>query len=311
MKKTYLFLFLLCSSTWIQAQYTEIINSKRPGLSESPYSVGTGVYQVEAGFFYKNSDKQSTFNSTRSIGTNLLLRTGQFFERLEINLDLSYQQDRKKFQNTFTTTKKINGISKFTVGAKFLVYKQKYRDISKEIRSWKKKYSFDWRRIIPSVGIYAGLNTNMLAEGFKDTGMTPKAALLLQNDFTDKLVLITNIIGDKITGDSPEYGYITTITYAPSTRFSMFAENQGIFIKDSNNEFKIGAGFAYLLTPNLQFDISMRTNLNKSYTETYGGLGCSWRLDFHKDSFKIKRQKKRPKRIKSKRGFFSKLFKKH
>ena len=39
---------------FVAAQYTEVINSRRPGFSDSPYSVGTKVYQVEGGLFYKD-----------------------------------------------------------------------------------------------------------------------------------------------------------------------------------------------------------------------------------------------------------------
>jgi len=295
----------------MQAQYTEIINSKRPGFSESPYSIGTGVYQVEAGIFYRESDQFRTFSTPKSMGTQLFLRTGQLLERLEINVDLAYQQDERQFYNVFSSITKINGLSKFTVGLKYLIFKQKYTDRSKEIRSWKRKFAFDWKRMVPSVGIYAGLNTNMLGEGFKEAGMSPKVAVLLQNDFTNRLVLLTNIIGDKITTNNPEYGYVATITYAASTRISMFAETQGTFIKNQNNEFQVGAGLAYLTSPDLQFDISIRTNLNKGYVDTYGALGCSWRLDLHKDSLKKIKQDNRPKRIKNHRGFFSRLFKKN
>jgi len=311
MKKSFLFLLFLCTSFWMQAQYTEIINSKRPGFSESPYSVGTGVYQVEAGIFYRENDQVSTFRTHRSLGSRLFLRTGQLLERLEINLDLAYQQDDRQFYNVFASTTKVKGLSRFTVGLKYLIFKQEYIDKSKEIRSWKRKFAFDKKRLIPSVGIYVGLNTNMLGDGFKETGMTPKVAILLQNDFTDRLVLLTNIIGDKITGDNPEYGYVTTITYAASKRISMFMEAQGTFIKDRNNEFQVGTGLAYLTSPDLQLDISLRTNLDKGYVETYAALGCSWRLDLHKDSFKTTQPDNRPTRIKRKGGFFSRLFKKN
>ena len=311
MKKILLTLVLICTSHWVKAQYTEIINSKRPGFSESPYSVGTGVYQVEAGVFYKESNEMTTFSTPRSIGSRLFLRTGQFFERLEINLDLAYQQDDREFRNVFTSKYQVNGLSKFTLGAKYMIYKQEYTDKTKEIRSWKKKFDFDWKRMVPSVGLYLGLNTNMLGEDFKEEGMSPKAAILLQNDFTDRLVLITNIIGDKITTDSPEYGYITTITYTASQRISMFVENQGVFIKNQHNKFQLGAGLAYLASPNLQFDTSIRTNIDKGYTYAYIALGSSWRLDLHKDSFKTTTQQTRPKRIKKSGGFFSKLFKRN
>ena len=47
-------LLLLLLAEFSYAQYTEVINSRRPGFSESPYAVGTKVYQVEAGLFYKD-----------------------------------------------------------------------------------------------------------------------------------------------------------------------------------------------------------------------------------------------------------------
>ncbi|PCH76416.1 MAG: hypothetical protein COB98_06285 [Flavobacteriaceae bacterium] len=310
MKKAFLISLLCFSSYWAEAQYTEILNSKRPGFSESPYSIGTGVYQVELGMFYKKNAKTTTFGTPRTIGSHLFLRTGQFFERLEFNIDLAYQQDERVFYNVFSTSYKTHGLSRFTAGVKYMIYAQKFTDKSKEIRSWKRKFAFDWKRLIPSVGLYAGLNTNMLGEKFKEEGMSPKLALLLQNDFTDRLILITNIIADKFTLKHPEYGYITTITYAASERISMFVENQGVFIKDQNNDFQIGAGLAYLASRNLQFDASIRTNLDKGYTYTYLALGASWRLDLHKDSFKNTSKEKRPKRIK-KRGFISRLFKRN
>jgi len=47
-------LLILLMAEFSYGQYTEVINSRRPGYSDSPYSVGTKVYQVEAGLFYKN-----------------------------------------------------------------------------------------------------------------------------------------------------------------------------------------------------------------------------------------------------------------
>ena len=55
MKNRNLKLFLLLSILGFSSnysQYTEVINSNKPGFSESPYSVGTGVYQFESNFFF-------------------------------------------------------------------------------------------------------------------------------------------------------------------------------------------------------------------------------------------------------------------
>ena len=42
-------LVLCCQFTTTQAQYTDVINSNRPGASQSAFSVGTKVLQFELG----------------------------------------------------------------------------------------------------------------------------------------------------------------------------------------------------------------------------------------------------------------------
>lgn len=292
-----------------QAQYTEIINSKRPGFSESPYGVGTKVFQVETGFFYKdNQIGTQTFDADNSLGSNIFLRYGQFLEKLEFNLDFSFQKDKRVFHNIINSfTEDVVGISKLTFGVKYLVYNQKYADKSKEIRSWKKRTAFDLRRLIPSVGIYAGVNTNFISERFKEEKLTPKVAILLQNDITNRFIILSNFVVDKIGLDNSEYGYILTTTYALSEKWSIFGEHQGVFKKLTTNEFQYGAGTAFLYSKKLQFDISARANYVGDDTDIYVGLGGSWRLDRHQKIAKSEDVLKG----KKEGTFFSRLFKKN
>ncbi len=291
------------------AQYTEIINSKRPGFSESPYGVGTNVFQVETGVFYQDNQVSKTFDTDNSLGANLFLRYGKFLEKLELNLDVSFQNDNRIFRNIVTTRKySTNGISKLTFGAKYLIYNQKFADKSKEIRSWKKRNAFDLKRLIPSIGVYVGVNTNFLGEDFKEEGLSPKAAILLQNDISSRFIILTNLVADKIGQDNSEFGYILTTTYALNERWSIFGEQQGVFKKVTSNEFQFGAGTAFLYSNNLQLDVSARANFVGDDTDFYLGLGGSWRLDKHKkfttkggeDGLKGKKEG----------TFFSRLFKK-
>jgi hypothetical protein len=104
MKKQFvqLFLILFClQSTLIFGQYTEVINSNRPGFSESPYSVGKGVYQLETSLFYRNTEANSLFTRPESIGLDFLLRTSFFREQLEFNANFRVQQDKVAFTNVF------------------------------------------------------------------------------------------------------------------------------------------------------------------------------------------------------------------
>jgi hypothetical protein len=310
MKRLVLVLLFATIFQTINAQYTEIINSKRPGFSESPYGIGTGVYQIESGFFYRDSNNKTPFANSNSFGGELFLRYARFSEKLEFNANITYQKD--EFNNEFGGNFKTSGISEITVGAKYLIYQQNYKDKSKEIRSWKRKNAFDKSRLIPSVGVYAGVNTNFIGKYYKsDDGISFKGAVLLQNDFTDRLVLLTNLIADKITSEEQYYSYIVTMTYAINEKWSYFVENQGKIYEDFAPEQQFGTGLAYLFSPNLQIDASARTNFFDDYSYLYVTAGFSWRLDRHQDSFISKNQppqskKKRPNR----KGFFGRLFSK-
>ncbi len=311
MKRAFLFLIFINFLYVANAQYTEIINSKRPGFSESPYSIGTDVFQFETGFFYRSSNNKSFLAHPNIFGGELFFRYGKFKEKLEFDVKIAYQIDEIK--SPFSPNYYINGISELTIGAKYLIYQQKYTDKSKEIRSWKRRMAFDKKRLIPTVGIYAGVHTNFLGKEYKDDGISYKGAILLQNDFTDRLVVLTNLIADKITSENNFYSYIVTMTYAINQQWSYFIENQGFFRSTSSPEFHFGTGAAYLVSPNLQFDASIRTNFFENYSFLYTSVGVAWRLDKHNDKIINKSSPKaqmEKKRYRKKGNFFSRIFKK-
>jgi hypothetical protein len=332
MIKVFLLILLFLNIHLITAQYTEIINSKRPGFSESPYSIGTNVYQFETGLFYRSSNNTEINGIPKSVGGNLFFRYGKFSEKLELNAAIAYQKDKiydlgdinnhnnplNEFgNNTTKSTINIKGISHLTIGAKYLLYQQKYTDKTKEIRSWKRKMAFDKKRLIPSVGVYAGVNTNFLGPDFKDNGISYKAALLLQNDFSDRLVVLTNIIADKITSDFNYYSYIVTMTYAMSEKWSYFIENQGLFNKRNAPKYNFGSGIAYLYSDDIQLDASIRTNFFDDYSFIYASVGVAWRLDKHKEKIKSKEDTTLSKKIQSRKrnkrrrgNIFTRIFKK-
>jgi hypothetical protein len=133
LKKFWITLFFLLSQT-LFAQYTNIINSNRPGFSESPYSVGTKVYQLETSLLYESTDIHPTFSKSQSYGVDFLFRTSFFKEKLEFNLNLAYQNEQISFQNIFNSSYYKNGIRKLTIGAKYIKINQKRLEVGwKEI----------------------------------------------------------------------------------------------------------------------------------------------------------------------------------
>ena len=72
-------IFMLALPIFGSSQYTDVINSNRPGLSVSAYAVGKNVIQAELGAFYEQSD-HSLLNTQSNIwGTDLSLRYGLLF----------------------------------------------------------------------------------------------------------------------------------------------------------------------------------------------------------------------------------------
>jgi hypothetical protein len=268
----------------IYGQYTDVINSNKPGFSESPYSVGKGVYQFESSFFFRNTSINPTFSLPQSYGADLLFRTSFFLEKIEFNTQITYQRDKVAFKNIFTSHYFTSGISKMTVGAKYLLFQPEYTDKSKEVRSWKRRYAFDKKRFIPSVAIYVGMNTDFVNDIHKTGSITPKVGLLLQNNLTNEFNLITNFFYDKIGSDFSEFSYIITATQNFNDRWSAFFENQGVFQKQQNNG-NIGLGLAYLFSKDLQINTSGRLLFEGKTQGFYAGLGISYRINKHKDSY--------------------------
>ena len=327
------------------AQYTEVINSRRPGFSDSPYSVGTGVYQVEGGFFYKDIQHYLSYDflnerdvisheyDSKSYGSDIMIRTGLLLERLELNVDLAVRNESRNIDLTLNRwyidsignevhntldssfTQSSFGLNHLTIGAKFMVYEAKYHDKSKEIRSWKARHSFDTRRLIPTIGVYAGLNTNIAVDALKKNNYLkgivteynkkyegidsiedmPKTvsdfgarfAIFTQNDLTDRWILLMNFIADQVFTDYMQSSFIMTTTYTfLDKRWSVFGEGQVFFRTEPGipNDVQFGAGVAYLLGRNMQIDLTGRMILDERGYNTYlFNTGVSWRLDKHRD----------------------------
>ncbi len=298
MRKIGVFLFLIGCFHIGSAQYTELINSKRPGFSDSPFSVGTNVYQVEAGLFYKNignylfKDPElqiANRYSSKTFGTDVSFRVGKFLDKLELDLDMAVVYESRDYSQPEVINISKLGLSKLTIGAKYLVYMPTYADKSKEIRSWKKRNSFDKKRLIPAVGIYAGLNTNLLTELHKNPdGISPRFAVFTQNNLSGKLIVLTNLIADNMFTAYTEYSLIATTTYSLSENVSVFGEGQAFRRKDVPNDYQFGIGGAYLLNKDMQVDGSARFIKDERGDHTFlVGMGFSWRLDKHEDQFKL------------------------
>ena len=262
------------------AQYTDVINSNRPGETMSAFAVGKTVIQAEVGVYGINEKHDLLDYKGSGFGTDLTFRYGAFLEKLEFILDLQYQMEN--FDTPYTSYKK-NNFRQTVLGAKYLIY-DPFKDYKKtqNIYSYKANHRFDWHSLIPAVSLFAGANFVGADNPYyfsPQSAISPKVALITQNLFGGgKWVFVTNIIADYIGTDYPSYGYVLTLTHGFNDKWSGFVENQG-YKSDFYSDAIVRGGAAYLLNRNMQIDASVSTNFKNTPSIFYGGVGFSWRYD--------------------------------
>lgn len=290
-KHSCLLFFLLFSFTYVSAQYTETLNSNRPGNSQGAFSVGRNVLQFETGLGI-GKEEHSILNTETNVFTfDYSVRYGFFKEELEISLIGTYQS------NTITSTVgnvsneiKQSNFKSNTIGAKYLFY-DPYRKRELEgpnLYSWKANNRFQWEDLIPAISIYGGANIDFADNPFTpetESTISPKLVLATQNNWLGGWVFVTNIIVDRITTDYPSYGYILTLTHTPTDWFSVFIENQGIK-SDFYADQLLSAGTAILLSKDLHVDASVLINFKDTPSRLFGRIGIAYRFDMHdKDEY--------------------------
>ena len=268
-------------STLSFSQFTDVINSNRPGNSMGAFSVGETVFQTEFGMYgYDESHDLQNYDA-QGIGADLSLRYGAFFEQLEFIVQLQYQYE---WYQAALTDSNSSGLNQTIIGAKYLIYDPD-KNYKKKINlySWKANHKFNWREIIPAVGIYVGANIDGKNDKFPRPGIpsglnvSPKVMLITQNQF-GKWVLVTNFIADKFNSNLSSLEYIVTLTRGFNPKWSAFVENEG-FYNDYYTDNLIRGGAAYLIKSNLQVDASVGTNFKNTPSMLFGGVGISWRFD--------------------------------
>lgn len=306
--KSIFVLLILMSFGAINAQYTDVINSNRPGVSESAFSVGTGVVQFEAGAFTIKEDHVPLNYEVSGFGLDFAIRYGVLFEQLEFQLDGNYQNDtRTDFRGQIPVENDRANFRNLTLGAKYLVYDpyKTEEDAKPNLYSYYANRKFQWKSLIPAVAVYAGANFDTENNPYTASdveGISPKIMIATQNNFNGGWVFVMNLIQDRIGSEFSEFQYVFTLTHSFTPQWVVFGEAQGInsdFYAD--NIFRFGG--AYLWTPNFQLDANIAFNTKDTPSVFNIAFGASYRLDFHKDKeidngIETKKRNKRKKKTK-------------
>lgn len=308
LKSLFVFLILLTYNA-THAQYTEVINSNRPGVSISAFSVGTGIVQFEAGAFTVKEEHTPLNYEVAGFGLDFAIRYGVLFEELEFSLDGRYQNDKITFNNAAISVEdKRSNFRNFTLGAKYLIFDpyKNTEEVKPNLYSYHANKKFQWKSLIPAVAIYVGANFDTKNNPYLAPdvgGFSPKVMIATQNNFNGGWVFVMNLIKDRIGTEFSDFQYVFTLTHSFTPQWVVFGEAQGInsdFYAD--NIFRFGT--AYLWTPDFQLDANIAFNTKDTPSVFNVAFGASYRLDFHKDkkidngngndgNFKKKKNKKK------------------
>ncbi|MFP9113568.1 transporter [Flavobacterium sp. RHBU_3] len=275
-KTQLIFTALLALGLQANAQYTDEINSNRPGQSQSAFAVGKSVFQVETGVNGVYEKHNILNNTAKGVTTDLALRYGAFDESLEFMADMQYRFDL--YEDAIYSYNR-NDFSKFVLGAKYLAYDpDKNYNPKPDLKSWWANRRFKWRTLIPAVAVYGGVH--VMSKGpftFPEDKTSFKGMVILQHHF-GRWVWVNNIIFDKVGTTYPSTNWITTFTHGLSKRASGFLEFQAIK-SDYYADAIARVGGTYLIHEDLQVDASISGNFKDTPSVLYGGVGLSWRFD--------------------------------
>ncbi|MGO4911380.1 transporter [Leeuwenhoekiella sp. W20_SRS_FM14] len=277
-------LLLSISTQEANAQYTETINSNRPGQSQGAFAPGRGVLQAELGTTLGRESHNLRFTETDNIGAEFAIRYGAIREQLEfiVNGNFLYEDITPTAGNAEPYTQ--SGFPIVTAGAKYLIYDPyKNREDKINLYSYWANRRFKWNTLIPAVSIYSGANyvykNNNPFLPDSQAGFTPKAVLITQHNW-GLWVWVNNFIYDQFLTDYPTKAWITTMTHSFNPKIAAFAEIQ-IISSDIYSDDLLRFGGAYLISKNLQVDLSALVNFKETPKRRQLGLGVSYRLDFH------------------------------
>ncbi len=283
------FIFYVLFTSIGNAQYTNVINANKPGNTETPFAVGTNIFQFENATSY-GSFKQNGIK-TKSIKNDFDFRYGVWKEKLEVSLTHKFRSS-----NLSPGSQNRTGTEVLALGAKYLVFNYIQKETPELKRSWKKRHAFKTNGLIPSVAVSAHFNTPLNNSSFGNSGSSFSTAVITQNHISKELRVNNQFEYNFIGSDLPEFIYSLSGSYVLFRRFNPYTEfrfhNLTPKNSDSFNYYSFGAGVPFLVNRDLSVATHFNYNFGKDISGFEFGINASYRIDKHKDKWINTKSKK-------------------
>ncbi|TRW24273.1 transporter [Flavobacterium zepuense] len=249
MKIRFALILLMFSPSAAFAQ-DEPIETDRPDQTETVATVPKGRFQSESGFTHRQAER----NGRELILPETLWKYG-VNDRLELRLITEFEFN--KYGDSLA-----QGLEPIDIGLK--------------VNLWKEQ------GIIPETSVIVTMKLPKVAS--KDLAVdyvAPEIRFLFQNMITDAIDLGYNLSADwDGTSPNPIFEYTLSPNFKLNDEFSAYAEAYGYLPQQQHATHWVDGGFKYLITKNIQIDISGGYELtsHNHFHSYYESLGFSFRI---------------------------------
>jgi len=248
MKKLFALLYCFLSfKNLCSAQDLPSIQTDRPDQTEYPFIVPMNHIQLENGFSYEKTSR----NSSEIIAPTILTRLGinDHFE-LRLITEYAFNDDSEN----------IAGIHPVLIGFKARLFEEK--------------------GIIPITSFIGHIGISKSASAaFRSTYYAPEFRFTMQHTISKKQSLSYNI-GAEWNGETAEPSFIYTLTtgYSITEKIGGYIELYVYILQMEKPDHRFNAGLTYLFNPNHQLDISSGLGLSETSSKYFISLGYSFRF---------------------------------
>lgn len=234
----------------------EALVTDRPDATEASSTVGKGVLQFETGGLYESFEDENIKSENYTFNT-MLVRYG-LLDNLEFRLGWNFVEGQTKV-NGNKLDDVTSGLTSLLLGLKI--------DIAEEDGAMPEIALIG--HVFPIFSASADYRPETTAVDFR---------LSLSHTLGEKSSIGYNI-GAQWGNDSPEAAAIYTVAYgySLSDKFGFYAELYGDLPEDNSANHYWDAGFTYLASKDLQFDIYGGTSITEGQ-DLLLGMGLSYRI---------------------------------